>query len=177
MTMILQTNPPRESPALPDDLSLYIGKKTLVLWILDILDDLNLRRLDEANEITFSQPAVMLTLLTYCYATGLYGSEEVQLAIQHDPMIRYLCARSYPDPCGIRTFRRYNRERIAEGLAAVLRRVWEMRFWAEDAVPIGHGRGSSLAGRMGVKVTPNFRLEAERRIARAVRMDCMALDE
>ena len=177
MTMILQTNPLREGPALPDDLSLYIGKKTLVLWILDILDDLNLRRPGAANEINFSRPAVMITLLTYCYATGLYGSEEVQLASQHDSMIRYLCARSYPDPSEIRTFRRYNRERIAEGLAGVLRRVWEIRFWAEDAVPIGHGRGTSLAGRMGVKATPNFRLEAERRIARAVRMDCMALDE
>ena len=36
---------------------------------------------------------MMLTLLTYCYATGVYGSTDIELNMQHDRMIRYLCAQ------------------------------------------------------------------------------------
>ena len=35
MATIAQTNPPREGIILPADLSIYIGKKTLVKLILD----------------------------------------------------------------------------------------------------------------------------------------------
>ena len=138
----------------------------------------NAEQLSQQIEAEF-QPAMMLTLLAYCYATGVYGSEEIQSATHDDQMIRYLCARDYPDLCEIRSFRRYNRERIAQCLAGVFQRIWEVRFCGEDAVPLASGScpGASLGRWVGAIGTPDFRREAERRIMRAVRADSMATDD
>ena len=166
---------------LPDDLSLYIGKKTLVKFILEAFEEpkapLPRRAAAERVEAKL-QPAMMVTLLTYCYATGIYGAVEIQLGIQHDTMIRYICARNYPDLCVIRSFRRYHREVIRQCLTAVMRRVWELRFCGEDAEPI-HGAGylfCSLGRWIDLNSTPDFAREAGQRIERAVRADSMAMD-
>src|SRR6266511_275273 len=178
MTIALPTTVVRDGNFLPDDLSLYIGKKTLVKLILEVTEDLNVRssgRQDIETGNPNIRPAMMVTLLAYCYASGIYGSTDIQLSIQHDQMIRYLCARNYPDLCAIRSFRRYHRERISRCLTAVLGRVWELRFRGEDAVPIGSGSGS-VSRWIGQTATPDFRREAEQRITRAVRADSMAMD-
>jgi len=180
MTTSLKTNSVLEGNVVPHDLSLYIGKKTLVELILRAIEDLNARTPEReiGTPNTAFQPAMMLTLLTYCYATGVYGSADIQLGIQHDPMIRYLCARDYPDICGIRSFRRYHRERVTQCLSAVLRQVWELRFCGEDAEPIRSVASieSSVVRRIDVNTTPDFEHEAGKRITRAVRADSMATD-
>jgi len=181
MTTALQNNTVQEGSFLPDDLSLYIGKKTLVKLILEGIEDLDAWAPGDEESGSRNpnfRPAMMLTLLAYCYATGVYGSADIQLATEHDQMIRYLCAGDYPDLCLIRSFRRYNHERITRCLSAVLRRVWELRFCGEDAVPIGSVSSSrSVPVRwIGVRAALDFRQEAEQRIVRAVRADSMAMD-
>ena len=179
MTDSLTTNPLGSRVVLPDDLSLYIGKKTLVKLILEAIEDSNAGTPEREDigevDLTF-RPAMMLTLLVYCYATGLYGSIDIQVATQNDQMVRYLCARSYPDFGEVASFRRYHRQRIAGCLTAVLGRVWELRFRGEDARPIRGGVGTSLAQWIGLGSTPDFRRDAEERIVRAVRADSMAMD-
>src|SRR5207244_2721542 len=139
MTMIAQIDSAREGFILPDDLSVYIGKKTLVKLILDAIEGLNARTAPPEAVATGNpnfQPAMMLTLLTYCYATGVYASTDIELNMQHDRMIRYLCAKNYLNLPVLREFRRYSRDRIKECLATVLRRVWELRFCDEDPCPL-----------------------------------------
>src|SRR6266540_2499539 len=146
MTIALPTTVVRDGNFLPDDLSLYIGKKTLVKLILEVIEDLNARssgRQDIETGNPNIRPAMMVTLLAYL--------------------------------CAIRSFRRYHRERISRCLTAVLGRVWELRFRGEDAVPIGSGSGS-VSRWIGQTATPDFRREAEQRITRAVRADSMAMD-
>ncbi len=181
MTTFLQTASIGTGSVLPDDLSFCIGKKTLVKFILEAIDDLDVgclgRQAVEPAAPEFER-AMMLTLLTYCYATGVFSALDIELGTQHDRMIRYLCARAYPEGCAIRSFRRYHREMIGQCLTTVLRRVWELRFRGEDAEPI-HGvcyLGRSLARWINLDVIPNFTKEAEQRIARAVRVDSMAMD-
>ena len=179
MTASLPTNQICASAVLPDDLSLYIGKKTLVMLILEAIEDLDTSMPEgEEGAGTAFRPAMMVTLLVYCYATGLYGSGDIRVATQHDQMVRYLCARDYPAFGEIASFRRYHRQRIASCLTAVLRRVWELRFRGEDAQPIRGGArpGTSLAQWIRVASTPDFRREAEERINQAVRADSMAMD-
>jgi len=75
---------------LPDELSLYIGEKTVVKLILDAIEEVNVPYSEYGDFIsahTTFQPAMMLALLTYCYATGVYGSSEIQLGTWHDQMI------------------------------------------------------------------------------------------
>ena len=182
MTTIAQTDSARVGFMLPDDLSVYIGKKTLVKLILDAIEDLNARASGYgglANGNPEFQPALMLTLLTYCYATGVYGSTDIELSMQHDQMVRYLCAKNYANPQVLREFRRYTRDRIKECLATVLRRVWELRFCDEDAAcPMAASAypGPSFGRWPNRRPTPDFAAEAEQRIVRAVRADSMAMD-
>ena len=95
MTSTWQINPAGKGRFLPDDLSLYIGKKTLVKLVLEAMEEVNARNAEhegrESHSVAF-QPVMMLTLLAYCYATGVYGSMDIQLGMQRDQMIRYLCA-------------------------------------------------------------------------------------
>jgi transposase len=181
MTMIAQTDSAREGFILPDDLSVYIGKKTLVKLILEAIEGLNPRA--SKFEATAKgrqefQPAMMLTLLAYCYATGVYASTDIELGAQHDQMIRYLCTASCLNLPVLREFRRYSRDRIKECLATVLRRVWELRFCDGDACPTGVSPypGACFNPWLNLRPTPDFTTEAEQRITRAVRADSMAMD-
>ena len=181
MTTIAQTNSAREGLILPDDLSVYIGKKTLVKLILDAIEGLNTRASGSEALATANpefQPAMMLTLLTYCYATGAYASSDIEFSMQHDQMIRYLCAKNHLGLPVLREFRRYSRARIKECLATVLRRVWELRFCDEDASPMAAASypGVSFGRWLNRGPTPDFTAEAEQRIVRAVRADSMAMD-
>ena len=95
MTSTWQINSAGQRRFLPDDLSLYIGKKTLAKLILEGIEDLDALAPGDEESRSWNpnfRPAMMLTLLAYCYATGVYGSADIQLATQHDQMIRYLCA-------------------------------------------------------------------------------------
>jgi transposase len=167
--------------ALPNDLSLYIGKKTLVKLILEAVEGVDMggyRPGTMSSAGVVVQPAMMLALLTYCYATGVYESMDIELNIHRDQMTRYLCAKTYPGVDVLRSFRRDGRLKISQCLATVLRRVWELRFCGDDAEPIGGPSyiDFSLSRWTGVKPAPNFVNEAEERIAWAIRADSMALD-
>jgi len=181
MTTIAQSNSAREGLILPDDLSVYIGKKTLVKLILDAVEGLNARASGHETTPTGTpgfQPVRMLTLLTYCYATGVYASTDIELSMQRDQMVRYLCSKNYLTLQVLREFRRYTRDRIKECLTTVLQRVWKLRFCDEDACPIAAAPNPGLSfGRwLNMRPTPDFTAEAEQRIVRAVRADSMAMD-
>jgi hypothetical protein len=182
MTNVLSTPPETWNNSLPDDLSLYIGKKTLVKLVLEAVEGIDAGgsgRGPVTAEKVVIQPAMMITLLTYCYATGVYGSMDIELNIHRDQMTRYLCAKTYPDVDVLRSFRRDWRLSIQQCLATVLSRVWELRFCGDDAEPIGglSYADSSLNRWTGMTPAPNFPNEAEARIARAIRADSMAMDD
>lgn len=168
--------------ALPDDLSLYVGKKTLVKLILETVQAVYGERvayerfaLDNAG----FQKSMMLTLVAYCYATGVYGSGEIEHNIQRDAMTRYLCARTYPDVDAIRSFRRHHRMEIKSCLTGLFLSVWKVRFSEEaDDESVSGGSYSTLSiGRwLDLPPTPDFEREAEARLVRSIRADSMALD-
>ena len=64
-------------------------------------------------------PQMMLTLLTYGYATDLHSSDDIEWASRSDATVRYICARTHPDWQTIRRFRRANRQWIEQCLVLV----------------------------------------------------------
>jgi hypothetical protein len=108
----------------------------------------------------------------------VYASTDIELNMQHDQMVRYLCAKNYLSLPVLREFRRYSRDRIKECLATVLRRVWELRFCDEDAYAMAAASclGVPFGRWLNMRPTPDFTAEAEQRIVRAVRADSMAMD-
>ena len=111
------------------DLRQVVGGRGLVHLALE-----SVQRLDETQPGWHTrtshefEPRMMLTLLSYCYASGIYGSAQIAEAIRNNETVRYICARTYPHPEAIRDFRRENREAIRHGLKLILQHAGELQL-------------------------------------------------
>jgi transposase len=125
--------------ALSSDLSRCVGERGLLKLALDAVLSLDEERLQEARKRSpdFS-PYMMLTLLTYCYSSSLYGSRDIETAIASDRTVRYICARTYPDWQRLRRFRRRHRELLHQCLVYVLKQVWALKFDEGEADYAGY---------------------------------------
>jgi transposase len=66
-------------------------------------------------------PAMMVSLLIYCYATGIFGSRRIEAATYTDIAVMYICAaKAHPHFTVICEFRRKNREAFNEAFNKVL---------------------------------------------------------
>ena len=119
----------RRIGALTSDLSRTLGGQRLLKMVLEAVQAVDPRRFSSKEVRTAEfRPQMMLTLLTYCYTTSLYGSYDIEWAISQDKTIRYICARTYPDWQTIKRFRRQHREMLQETIAAVLKQAWALKF-------------------------------------------------
>ena len=115
--------------AVSSDLSRIVGEQGLMKLSLDSIQTLNPGQLqDAALKMPDFRPQMMLTLLTYCYSSSIYGSKDVEWAIENDRMVRYICARTRPDWQSMRRFRRQNRDLLFQSLLYVLKQTWALKF-------------------------------------------------
>jgi len=66
-------------------------------------------------------PRALLAVLTYCYASEIYPSTEIEDLMWRDAGFRTACGGEIPDAATLRRFRRHNREVIETCLGAMLR--------------------------------------------------------
>jgi len=66
-------------------------------------------------------PESMLGVVSYCYAKGVYGSNDIGRKLNQDAAFRLSCQNEVPRPEDIRRFRRLNREAIQKTLEKALR--------------------------------------------------------
>jgi len=99
--------PTRESP---EDLRRVVGERRLIELSLEAAQIVG-EGLPRPERIVEDQPGsrTLLTLLTYCYAAGIYASEDIEWACESDAAARYICAKTWPDHDALRCFRRANR--------------------------------------------------------------------
>lgn len=62
----------------------------------------------------------MLALLTFCYATGLYASEDIEYALRRGRLPRTLVPRQPVTAAWLQAFRRANRPWVEQALAHLL---------------------------------------------------------
>jgi len=65
-------------------------------------------------------PKMMLTLLIYCYANGIFSSRRIERATYRDVAVRFLTGDTHPDHDTICTFRRENFAAVSEAFLQVL---------------------------------------------------------
>ena len=110
----------------------------------------------------------ILSLITYCYASGIYSSQEIEVSASQDAMVRRFAADLYPEAGILRQFRRHNREHLHRSLQYVLQRAW----W------IHCDFNASVWTRGDVAWTAtSFAVEAQNRINRAVEIDSVEFDD
>lgn len=127
MTTRIRSGPQIMQRPYSGDLSKAIGERKLLNLVLEVVQTVDAKvikqRTDAAPQF---RPQMMLTLLTYCYGACLFGSQDIEFAILNDPVVRYICARTYPAWQDIRAFRRLNRGVIRHCLRETFRRSWLM---------------------------------------------------
>ena len=122
----------RHTPMLlPPDLRDWVGEDDLVHFIIGAVERLPLSAF-AVNEKGCGDeqfpPQMMLGLLVYCCANGIFGSRRIERATYRDVSVRYLCADHHPDHDTICTFRRRNFEAVAGAFVEVLELAREMKL-------------------------------------------------
>jgi hypothetical protein len=99
-----------QTPAYPDDLRSTVGERRLIELALEAVQIVG-EELPRPVRALQDQPSpkMLLTLLTYCYASGILGSDDIEWACGDDAAARYICANTLPGQDTIRRFRRANR--------------------------------------------------------------------
>ncbi len=121
---------PAAPAALPDDLREWFSQPELLRLALAAVSDVDPARFGaRANfgpEPRYSVP-MLCTLLSYCYVTGRYASEDIEAAVGRDATLRYLGAGQYPSWPVLRRFRRVHRALLTACLGRLIHRAWEYR--------------------------------------------------
>src|SRR5208337_315218 len=94
---------------LPPSVEDWLPKDHLARFVVDIVDQLDLSGLSRQYRGTGSaayHPAVMLGLLIYGYATGVYASRRIEAATHESMAFHYIAGNEQPDHDSLCTFRK-----------------------------------------------------------------------
>jgi transposase len=102
----------RDTPMLlPPDLRDWVQEDDLAHFLVDALALLDLSCAAVNARGTGSEqypPGMMLSVLIYCYANGIFSSRQIERATYQHLSVRYLAANTHPDHDTIAKFRRDN---------------------------------------------------------------------
>lgn len=110
---------------LPPSVEEWLPEDHLARFIVEVVDGLDLSRLEKAYGGRGSaayHPAQLLSLLVYGYATGVFSSRKIERATFDSVAFRFIAAGSHPDHDTLATFRR----RFLDELAGIFVQVLEL---------------------------------------------------
>jgi len=172
---------------LPPSVEDWLPKDHLARFVVDIVDQLDLSALVRQYRGTGSaayHPAVMLGLLIYGYATGVYASRRIEAASYESIAFRYIAANVHPDHDSLCTFRKRFLKEIGELFVQVLCIARQMKLLklgtiALDGTKIhaNASRHSALSYGHAQKIEVQLQNEVEELLARAEAADCAPLPE
>jgi len=133
-------NTDRNTPLLlPPDLRDWVAEDDLVHFVIQAVERLPLSTFAVNNKGCGDEqysPHLMLALLVYCYANGIFSSRRIERATYRDVAVRYLTADTHPDHDTICAFRRNNLAAIATAFVAVLELARELKLLSLGTVSL-----------------------------------------
>ena len=139
---------------LPPDLRDWVADDDLARLIIDALDlcELPGARINERGSGSEQYPPrMMVALLMYCYATGIFSSRRIERATFDSVSVRYVCANTHPDHDTIAEFRRHNGELFTWCFGKVLQLAREAGVLRLGAVSIDGTRMAGAGSRHAVR--------------------------
>lgn len=153
-----------------NSLSQTLGERTLVKLALDAVQTVDWENVEEELKARCEcQPRMMLTLLSFCYASGIYGSQQIRQAMRDHAMVRYICAKEFPDESALRKFRKENRALLTQCLTYMFQQAWALKFDQAEEDFLGYDWFESV-------LNAQIQSETARRIDLAIFMDVMQWD-
>lgn len=116
---------------LPPDLCDWVPEDDLVHFVLEAVERVDMARFQVNARGTGDaqyHPRMMLALLIYCYANGIFSSRRIERATYRDIGVRYLTADTHPDHDTICKFRRENLSAVSESFVQVLQMAQELKL-------------------------------------------------
>jgi len=172
---------------LPPSVDDWLPKDHLARFVVDIVDQLDLSALTRQYRGTGSEayhPAVMLGLLVYGYATGVYSSRRIEAATYESIAFRYIAANEQPDHDSLCSFRKRFLKEIEALFVQVLCIARQMKLLklgtiALDGTKIhaNASRHSALSYGHAQKIEAQLQAEVEELLARAEAADQEPLPE
>ena len=115
---------------LPPDLRDWIPEDDLAHFVIEAVERVDMSAFKVNRRGTGSaqyHPRMMLALLIYCYANGIFSSRRIERATRRDIGVRFVAANSHPDHGTIATFRRDNLAAVSESFLQVLLLAKELK--------------------------------------------------
>jgi transposase len=172
---------------LPPSVEDWLPKDHLARFVVDIVDQLDLSALTQQYRGSGSaayHPAMMLGLLIYGYATGVYSSRRIEVATYESIAFRYIAANAQPDHDSLCAFRKRFLKEIEALFVQVLRIARQMKLLklgtiALDGTKIhaNASRHSALSYGHAQKIEAQLESEVKELLARAEAADQEPLPE
>lgn len=123
-------NVDRETPMLlPVDLREWVRGDDLAHFVLEAVEGLETEGAVINHRGSGSEqypPGMMMALLLYCYASGIFSSRRIEGATHWHMSVRFVAGNTHPDHDTIASFRRLNRELVRKSFVRVLELAREM---------------------------------------------------
>ncbi len=172
---------------LPPSVEDWLPKDHLARFVVDIVDQLDVSALSRQYRGTGSaayHPTVMLGLLVYGYATGVYSSRRIQAATHDSIAFRYIAGNQQPDHDSLCTFRRRFLPELTALFVQVLGIARQMKLLKLGTIALdgtkvhaNASRHSALSYGHAQKIEAQLQAEVEELLARAEAADSEPLPE
>ena len=153
----------RDTPMLlPQDLRAWVPADDLVHFLVDALPllDLSAARINHRGTGSAQYPpGMMLGLLIYCYANGIFSSRQIERATYQNLSVRYLAANTHPDHDTVAVFRRDNGDLLQSVFVQLLQLAQQTGLAKWGVVALDGTKLTANAARSKTRTTA--RLNAE----------------
>jgi len=166
---------------LPASVEDWLPKVHLARFVVDIVDQLDLSALTRQYRGSGSaayHPTVMLSLLIYGYATGVYSSRRIETATRDSIAFRYIAANEQPDHDSLCTFRKRFLKEIEALFVKVLCIAKQMNLLTLGTIALdgtkvhaNASRHSALSYGHAQKIEAQLEAEVKEMLARAEAAD------
>jgi transposase len=172
----------RNTPMLlPADLRDWVPEDDLVHFVIEAVKTLPTGQMvvnERGTGYAQYPPSMMLALLIYCYANGIFSSRRIERATYRDLGVRFLTGDTHPDHDTICSFRRRNGALIAKFFVRVLELAQELKLLQVGTISVDGSQIKANASKhRGVSyqrataLIQQLELEVKELLAKAERAD------
>jgi transposase len=174
---------------LPPNLRDWVPAKHLAHFILDVVEEMDLRQVRVNERGTGSEqypPRMLLALLLYCYATGVFGSRRIEQSTWDSVPVRMICGDTHPDHDTICTFRRENKRLLEQTFVRVLELAQALKFLQVGQITVAvdgtkvlanASKHAAVSYQHAGKTIQQLELEVKELLAKAEQADTTPLEE
>ena len=142
--------PPKPTPGQSGRFRDWIPEDDLAHFVIEAVERVEMGAFKVNQRGTGSaqyHPRMMLALLIYCYANGIFSSRRIERATHRDIGVRFVAANSHPDHDTIATFRRDNMAAVSESFLQVLLLAKELKLVKLGVVSVDGSKFEATASK------------------------------